>query len=93
MLNEAAEFIAKTFDQYEAERKEKEKIINDLQGKVSDISHELEALKNSLDRQQQYSIRNCILIHGISEQNAEDTDEQALKIIREEFGEIVEKSD
>ena len=92
-FSEAVEFITKKFDQYEAERKEKEKIINDLQGKVSEMSNELEVLKNSLDRQQQYSRRNCVLIHGISEQKGEDTDEQALKIIREELGETVEKSD
>ena len=66
-LREAVEFITKRFDQYEAQRKEKEKIINDLQGKVSEMSDELEVLKNSLDRQQQYSRRNCILIHGISD--------------------------
>ena len=30
---EAVEFITKKFDQYETEKKEKEKIINDLQGK------------------------------------------------------------
>ena len=48
-LSEAVEFITKKFDQYEAERKEKEKIINDLQGKVSEMSNELEVLKNSLD--------------------------------------------
>ena len=92
-LSEAVEFIAKKFDQYETERQEKEKIINDLQGKVSEISNEIEVLKNSLDRQQQYSRRNCVLIHGIPEQKGEDMDEQALKIIREELGETVEKSD
>ena len=92
-LSEAVEFIAEKFDQYETERKEKEKIINDLQGKVSEISNEIEVLKNSLDRQQQYSRRNCVLIHGIPEQKGEDMDEQALKIIREELGETVEKSD
>ena len=57
------------------------------------MSNELEVLKNSLDRQQQNSRQNCILVHGISEQKGEDTDGQALKIIREEFGETVEKSD
>ena len=92
-LSEAVEFIANKFDQYETERKEKEKTINDLQGKVSEISNEIEVLKHSLDRQQQYSRRNCVLIHGIPEQKGEDTDEQALKIIREELGETVEKSD
>ena len=92
-LSEAVEFIAKKFDQYETERKEKEKIINDLQRKVSEISNEIEVLKNSLDRQQKYSRRNCVLIHGILEQKGEDTDEQALKIIREELGETADKSD
>ena len=53
-LSETVEFITKKFDQYEAERKEKEKIINDLQGKVSEMPNELEVLKNSLDSQQQY---------------------------------------
>ena len=48
-LSEAVEFITKKFDQYETERKEKEKIINDLQGKVSDMSNELDVLKNLLD--------------------------------------------
>ena len=47
-LNKAAEFITKKFDQYKGERKEKEKIINDLQEKVSEMSHELEELNNSL---------------------------------------------
>ena len=52
-LSEPVEFITKKFDQYETERKEKEKIINDLQGKVSEMSNKIEVLKNSLDRQQQ----------------------------------------
>ena len=78
-LSEAVKFVTKTFDQYETERKEKEKIINDLQGKVSEMTSELKVLKNSLDQQQQYSRRNCVLIHGIPEQKGEDTDEQALK--------------
>ena len=92
-LSEPVEFITKKFDQYETERKEKEKIINDLQGKLSEMSNEIEVLKNSLDRQQQYSRRNCVLIHGIPEEKGEDTDEQVLKIIREELGGEVEKSD
>ena len=53
------------------------------------MSNELEALKNSLNQQQQYSRRNCIFIHGISEQKGKDTDEQALKIIKNELGETV----
>ena len=61
--------------------------MNNLQGKVSEMSKELEVLKNSLNRQQQYSRRNCILFHRISQEKGEDTDGQTLEIIREEFGE------
>ena len=38
-LSEAVEFFTKKFDQYEAERKEQEKIINDLQGKMSEMTN------------------------------------------------------
>ena len=48
-LSEAVDFISKKIDQYEAEWKAKEKIINNLQGKVSEMANELEVLKNSLD--------------------------------------------
>ena len=92
-LSEAVDFITKKFDQYEIERKEKEKIINDLQGKVSEISNEIEVLKNWLDQQQQYSKQNCALIPGIPKEKGEYTDEQPLKIIKEELGETAEKSD
>ena len=44
------------------------------------MSNELEPLKESLDQQQQYSRRNCNLIHGILDQKGKDTVEQALKI-------------
>ena len=43
--------LPKKFDLYGVERKEREKIMNDLKGKVSDMSHKV--LKNSLDQQQQ----------------------------------------
>ena len=39
-LNETVEFITNKFDQYEEEREKKEKIINNLQGKVSEMLNE-----------------------------------------------------
>ena len=61
-------------------QKGRKKTINNLYGKVSEMSNELEALKESVDQQQQYSRRNCNLIHDISDQKGIDTDEQALKM-------------
>ena len=49
-LSEAVEFITKKLDHYEAQRKKKEKIVNNLLGKVSEMSNELEALKESLEQ-------------------------------------------
>ena len=82
-LNEAVEFITKKFDEYEAEKKENEKIINDFLGKVSAMSNELMLSRNPLAQQQQYSKQKCVLIHQISEQKGYDKDVQTLKIIRE----------
>ena len=36
-----------------------------------------------MDRQEQYSRQNCLLIHGITEGNQENTDNLALEIFRE----------
>ena len=35
----------------------------------------MENLENQLNRQEQYSRRNCILIHGITETQCKNTDE------------------
>ena len=61
-------------------QKGRKKTINNLYGKVSEMSNELEALKESVEQQQQYSRRNCNLIHRITDQKGKDTDQQALKI-------------
>ena len=38
-----------------------------------------------MDRQEQYSRRNCLLIHGITEGNQENTDDLALQISKEKL--------
>ena len=45
----------------------KEKIISELQKNVDDMSATIESLRGCLDRQEQYSRRNCLLIHGFLE--------------------------
>ena len=40
-------------------------------------------------RQEQYSRRNCILIHGLKEEIDESTDDRVLKLFREELNEDV----
>ena len=59
-LNKTVNFICERFDEYERDRTEKGKIINELQKNVNDMFATIESLKGCLDRQEQHSRRNCL---------------------------------
>ena len=42
-----------------------------------------------MERQEQYSRRNCILIHGLKEEMDESTDDRVLKLFRDELNEDI----
>ena len=91
-LTEAIDLISGKFDDYESERREKDKIIKELKSEVSDLNISVKNLENQLDYQEQYSHRNCILIHGITETQDENTDDISLRTINEHLElELTEK--
>ena len=91
-LTEAIDLISGKFDDYESERREKDKIIKELKSEVSDLNISVKNLENQLDYQEQYSRRNCILIHGITETQDENTDDISLRTINEHLElELTEK--
>ena len=47
------------------------------------MAQRIDKLENLVDRQEQYSRRNCLLVHGIAETNKENTDTLVLKTINE----------
>ena len=69
------DLISSKFDDYERERQEKDKIIKELKSQVPDLNTSVKNLKNQLYRQERYSHRNCLLIHGITETQDENTDD------------------
>ena len=69
------------FDELEKERKEKDELINSLQIEVFSLKVEVKNLEKKAEDQEQYSRRNCLLIHGLTETKTEDTDEMVLDII------------
>ena len=71
-------FITSKFDELE---KEKEEIINSLKGEVSYLSEKLGKMEKSIDAQQQYSRRNCLLLNDIEESKSEDTDNVVLEVL------------
>ena len=91
-LTEVIDLISGKFDDYESERREKDKIVKELKSEVSDLKVSVKNLENQLDRQEQYSRRNCILIHGIAERKDENTDDISLRTINEHLElELTEK--
>ena len=71
-LAEYVKLMTSKFDKLVKDRKENEKIINSLKGEVSHLSEKLGKLEKSIDAQQQYSGRSCLLFHDTKETKGED---------------------
>ena len=84
-LSNSVKFITDKFDKYEKERQEKNKIIKALNEKVSVSTERSKVLEESVDQQEQYSCRNCLLIHGVEENSNEDMDKLVLNIINNDL--------
>ena len=81
----SVDYITKKFDEYEEERKKKDKQIKCLQEPVSFLENKNGETEQQIDRQEQYSRRNCLLIHGIKERRHEVTDELVIQTIKSEI--------
>ena len=81
-LTNAVNFIRKKFEVYEAEKREKDEVTKSLRGEVLALHNNLENLEVKLEKQEQYSLRNCLLIHDISENKDKDTDDLVIKALK-----------
>ena len=63
------------FDEFEKERQEQKKVIEELWGEVRSLNEKLNGITEQVDWQEQYSRQNSLLIHGITEENQENTDD------------------
>ena len=80
-LKEAVGFISNKFDDFERDRLENEKVIKDLKEEVTYLRGNVDDITAEIDRQEQYSRRNCLLIHGLLESKNENTDLLAMEAI------------
>ena len=78
---------------YEKDRKAKEELIIKLQTQVTELTDKVSNLSVQADEQEQYSRRNCLLIHGVEENRNEDTDTLSINIIKEHLGLDIQPSD
>ena len=63
--------------------KKKKKIINGLQNEVSSLKERIDLLEKKSGDSEQYSCRNCLLVHGVEEQEQENTGNIVLNVIEE----------
>ena len=61
---------------------QRKRIINELQKNVNGMSVTIEFLKESFERQEQYSRSNCLLIHDLLEWRNNNTEELVLDVIK-----------
>ena len=92
-VNESIKFINEKFEEMEADRKEKERQISELKNEVKYLNEKVETMDRSLDRHEQYSRRNCLLIHGVKENEKEDTDEVVIEFFEKEMEEKLSAND
>ena len=86
-VSESIKFINEKFEEYEADLKQKEKEIAELKEDLTSLKEKFFQVDKTLDRQEQYSRRNCLLVHGVEEKNNEDTDQEIINIVKNDLGE------
>ena len=84
-LTDAVDFIKKKFEDYEAFRRQKDKVIKSLRGQFLALHNNLENLEVNLVKQGQCLPRNCLLIYGISANKDEDTDDLVIKTLKSDM--------
>ena len=88
-MSKAINFINKKFEDFEKTLKEKEEEIKLLEKENDYLNKRLDKMDAVVDRQQQYSRHNCLLLHRIVEETVEDTDEKIINTLQESMDETI----
>ena len=67
----------------ERANRKKERKINELEEKTRKVDIKIDYLNKVIDRQEKYSRRNCIFLHGMKESKNEYTDTIVTEILHE----------
>ena len=92
-LTNSVQLISDKFDEYEKDRKAKDELIMKLQTQVTELTDKVSNLSVQIDKQEQYFRRNCLLMHGVEENENEDTDTLSINIFNKHLGVDIHPSD
>ena len=77
------EFYNEKFHKLERDSRKKESKFKELEEKTRKMNIKIDYLNNVIDKQEKYSRRNCILLHGVKESENEDTDSVVTEILHQ----------
>ena len=92
-MTESLDALSKKIDELETEIKNKDEKIQFLENTVEILEEEKESQGKEIDDLEQHFRRNCLLLHGVVETNAECTDNIIIKTCAEELGTDVKQED
>ena len=65
-LSESIKFMSDKLDEFQKERKEQKNVIEELRGELCSLNKKRNCITEQVDRQEQYSKQNLLLIHRIT---------------------------
>ena len=89
---ESLEFMLEKFGGLEKEIKKKDEKISQLEKTIENLGEKQKNLLSDIDDLEQYSRRNCLVLHGVDESIDENTNE-ILKTFSEEIGFEIKEND
>ena len=92
-MNQSISTINEKLIELEKKLKEKDEIIDELQGNVKELSKTVDYLNVQIDKQEQYSRRNCLLLHNVGERENEDTDQLVIDTRNDNMNEKISIND
>ena len=92
-MSKAINFINEKFEEFAKDLKKKEEEIKLLKKENSYLNKKLDEMDAVVDRQEQYSQRNCLLVRRIVEETVEDTDEKIINTLQQSMDETVKPED
>ena len=88
-LIKSVDFMTQKFDEYEKNQREKDAIIATSQSDLKTVSMKVEYFEKKMDRQEQHSRKNCVLIHRSKQNKNERNEHRVLELFGEEINEDV----
>ena len=71
----------------------KDEQITQLENTIENLVEKQKSLSSEIDDLEQYSRRNCLVLHGVNESNDENTNEIIIKTFSEELGVEIKEDD